>query len=91
MHTSDRQVVHECLSGNPEAFAELVDKYKARIFALVYAKVGQFQDAEDLTQDVFFNAYKKLSTLKRWDNFYAWLHSSALNRCVDFHRAQFRW
>ena len=90
MHTSDRQIVHECLSGNPEAFAELVDKYKARIFALVYAKVGQFQDAEDLTQDVFFNAYKKLSTLKRWDNFYAWLHSSAVNRCKDFHRAQFR-
>ena len=46
-------------SGNTEAFAELVEKYKARIFALVYAKVGQFQDAEDLTQDVFFNAYKK--------------------------------
>ncbi|MDE0187157.1 MAG: sigma-70 family RNA polymerase sigma factor [Candidatus Poribacteria bacterium] len=90
MHTSDRQIVHECLSGNPEAFAELVDRYKVRIFALVYAKVGQFQDAEDLTQDVFFNAYKKLSTLKRWDNFYAWLHSSAVNRCNDFHRAQFR-
>ncbi len=90
MHTSDRQIVYECLSGNPEAFAELVDKYKVRIFALVYAKVGQFQDAEDLTQDVFFNAYKKLSTLKRWDNFYAWLHSSAVNRCKDFHRAQYR-
>ena len=90
MYTSDSHIVHECLSGNTEAFAELVDKYKTRIFALVYAKVGQFQDAEDLTQDVFFNAYKKLSTLKRWDNFYAWLHSSAVNRCKDFHRAQYR-
>ena len=90
MHTSDGQIVHQCLSGNTEAFAELVEKYKARIFALVYAKVGQFQDAEDLTQDVFFNAYKKLSTLKRWDNFYAWLHSSAVNRCKDFQRTKYR-
>ena len=90
MHTSDGQIVHQCLSGNTEAFAELVEKYKARIFALVYAKVGQFQDAENLTQDVFFNAYKKLSTLKRWDNFYAWLHSSAVNRCKDFQRTKYR-
>ena len=90
MHTCDGQIVHQCLSGNTEAFAELVEKYKARIFALVYAKVGQFQDAEDLTQDVFFNAYKKLSTLKRWDNFYAWLHSSAVNRCKDFQRTKYR-
>ena len=90
MHTGDGHIVHQCLSGNTEAFALLVDKYKERIFALVYAKVGQFQDAEDITQDVFLNAYKKLSTLRRWDNFYPWLYSIAANRCKDFHCAQNR-
>ncbi len=88
MHTRDGNIVHQCLSGNTEAFALLVDKYKERIFALVYAKVGQFQDAEDLTQDIFLNAYKKLSTLRRWDNFYPWLYSIAANRCKNFYRAQ---
>ncbi len=88
MYTTDGQIVHQCLSGNTEAFALLVDKYKERIFALVYAKVGQFQDAEDLTQDVFLKAYKKLSTLRRWDNFYPWLYSIAVNRCRNFHRDQ---
>ena len=88
MHTRDGHIVHQCLSGNTEAFALLVDKYKGRIFALVYAKVGQFQDAEDLTQDIFLNAYKKLSTLRRWDNFYPWLYSIATNRCKNFYRAQ---
>ena len=86
MYTRDGHIVHQCLSGNTEAFALLVDKYKERIFALVYAKVGQFQDAEDLTQDVFLKAYKKLSTLRRWDNFYPWLYSIAVNRCRNFHR-----
>ena len=90
MHTNDGHVVHQCLSGNTEAFALLVDKYKARLFALVYAKVGQFEDAEDITQDVFLNAYRKLSTLRRWDNFYAWLYSIASNRCREFHRAKGR-
>ena len=88
MHTDDGHIVHQCLSGNTGAFALLVDKYKARLFALVYAKVGQFEDAEDITQDVFLNAYRKLSTLRRWDNFYAWLYSIASNRCKEFHRAE---
>ena len=90
MHTDDGHIVHECVSGNTEAFALLVDKYKTRIFALVYAKIGQFQDAEDITQDVFLNAFKKLSTLRRWDNFYTWLYSIAVNRCKEFYRAQQR-
>ena len=90
MHTGDGHIVHQCLSGSAEAFALLVDKYKERIFALVYAKVGQFQDAEDITQDVFLNAYKKLSTLRRWDNFYPWLYSIAANRCKDFYCAKKR-
>ena len=88
MHTRDGHIVHQCLSGSAEAFALLVDKYKERIFALVYAKVGQFQDAEDLTQDAFLEAYKNLSTLRRWDNFYSWLYSIASNQCKNFHRAQ---
>ena len=90
MHTDDGHIVHECLSGNTEAFALLVDKYKTRIFALVYAKIGHFQDAEDITQDVFLNAFRKLSTLRRWDNFYAWLYSIAVNRCKEFYRARQR-
>ena len=88
MHTRDGHIVHQCLSGSTESFALLVDRYKERIFALVYAKVGQFQDAEDLTQDVFLEAYKNLSTLRRWDNFYPWLYSIASNQCKNFHRTQ---
>ena len=85
MHTKDGNIVHQCLSGNTELFGVLVDKYKERIFALVYARVGQFQDAEDITQDVFLEAYKKLWTLRRWDSFYPWLYSIASNQCKNFH------
>ncbi len=90
MYTEDGNIVHQCLSGNTEAFALLVEKYKARVFALVYAKVGRFEDAEDITQDVFLEAYKRLSTLRRWDNFYPWLYSIASNQCKNFYRARKR-
>ncbi|MBC8233536.1 hypothetical protein H8E77_28650 [bacterium] len=42
----------------------------ASVYALVYAKIGNFHDAEDLTQEVFINAYQKLGTLGRVDELY---------------------
>ena len=90
MYTEDGNIVHQCLSGNTEAFALLVEKYKARIFALVYAKVGGFEDAEDIAQDVFIESYRRLSTLRRWDNFFPWLYSIASNQCKNFHRTRSR-
>ena len=90
MYTEDGNIVHQCLSGNTEAFSLLVEKYKARIFALVYAKVGGFEDAEDIAQDVFIESYRRLSTLRRWDNFFPWLYSIASNQCKNFHRTRSR-
>ena len=86
MHTGDGYIVNQCLNGEPEAFGLLVDKYKPGIFALIYGKVGNFQDAEDLTQEAFLNAFERLGTLRRWDNFFAWLYSIASNLCKNFHR-----
>ena len=71
MRTEDGHIIQKCLSGEPEAFGFLMDRYKASVYAFVYAKVGNFHDAEDLTQEMFLNAYRKLSTLRRWDTFYA--------------------
>ena len=52
MQTGDGHIIRQCLCGESEAFGLLVDKYKSSIYALVYAKVGNFHDAEDLTQEV---------------------------------------
>ena len=90
VHSGDGQIVRRCLGGEPEAFGLLVDKYRSSIYAFVFAKVGNFHDAEDLTQEVFLNAYERLRTLRRQDCFFAWLYSIASNRCKNFHRARAR-
>ncbi|MFC1718529.1 sigma factor [Candidatus Poribacteria bacterium] len=41
----------------------LVDKYREGIYAFVYAKLRNFQDAQDVTQEVFLHAYRNLRTL----------------------------
>ena len=69
MRTEDGHIIHKCLNGEPEAFGFLVDKYKESVYAFAYTKLRNFHDAEDVTQEVFIKAYKKLRTLRRWDNF----------------------
>ncbi len=86
MYTEDGYVIDKCLNGDAAAFGLLVDKYKAYIYALAYSKLGNFHDAEDITQEVFIKAYTKLRTLKRWDKVLAWLYSITSNLCKDFWR-----
>ena len=88
MRTEDGDIIHKCLSGDTAAFGLLVDKYKASVYALAYAKLGNFHDAQDITQEVFLKAYQKLRTLKRWDKFLSWLYAITSNMCKDFLRAK---
>lgn len=90
MRTRDGYIIHKCLNGEPEAFGLLVDKYKASIYALAYTKLQNFQDAEDITQEVFIKAYQNLHRLKYWDSFFAWLYSITTNLCKNWIQEQAR-
>ena len=88
MRTADGHIIRRCLEGDSEAFGLLVDKYKAGIFALAYARVCHPEDSEDIRQEAFLRAYRKLRTLKRWDSFFAWLYSITVNLCNDWLKAR---
>jgi RNA polymerase sigma factor (sigma-70 family) len=88
MRTEDGYIIHKCLNGDSAAFGLLVDKYKESIYALAYSRLRNFHDAEDITQEVFIKAFRKLSTLKRWDNFLAWLYAITFNLCKDLIRSR---
>lgn len=72
--------------GDTAAFGRLVDLFQDEIFRMVYYRTRSRPDAEDLTQDVFLQAFKNLGKLKDFDRFRAWLYSIAVNRVRDFYR-----
>ena len=74
MIEDDVQFIQKVLSGDDEAFTALVRKHQKRVHALAWRKVGDFQFAEEITQDVFLRAYKYLSTLKDPSQFSGWLY-----------------
>ena len=84
MRTDDGHIIFQCLNGDPEAFGILVDKYKEGIYAYTYAKLQNWHDAQDVSQEVFIQAYQKLHTLKRWDSFAGWLYRIASNFCKNW-------
>ena len=86
MRTADGHIIRKCLDGNSAAFGFLVDKYKESVYALAYSMLHNFHDAEDVTQEVFIKAYRKLHTLKQYDRFHAWLFAITSNFCRNLIR-----
>ena len=85
---NDAQLIQDTLAGNDEAFNALVRKYQKSVHALAWRKIGDFQDAEEVTQDTFLQAYKKLSTLKNPHQFAGWLYVIANRLCINWIQKQ---
>jgi len=71
--------------GEQEAFAKLYSLYAPMVHGIVLARVP-WGEVDDLVQDVFLAALKKLNTLRDDAAFGAWLAMIARNRAMDFHR-----
>jgi RNA polymerase sigma-70 factor (ECF subfamily) len=82
-------LVNKARAGSRIAFAQLVDLFQEDIFRMIYYRTGGSRmDAEDLTQEVFIQAFKGVSRLKRCEGFRSWLFTIAVNRVRDFNRGK---
>jgi RNA polymerase sigma-70 factor (ECF subfamily) len=79
-------LVERASGGEKSAFDQLVNMFQGDIFRMVYYRTRSQMDAEDITQDVFVQAYKNISRLNSPEQFRSWLFSIAVNRVRDFHR-----
>ncbi len=86
MKNEDVKLIHLILSGDENAFVELVKKYQKRVHALAWRKIGDFHIAEEITQDTFLKVYQKLSTLKDPNQFSGWLYVIATRQCLSWLR-----
>jgi RNA polymerase sigma-70 factor (ECF subfamily) len=79
-------VVERARAGSRTAFEQLVDLFQGHIFRMAYYRTRSPMDAEDLTQEIFMQAFKNLDRLKTAERFRGWLFKIALNRIRDFNR-----
>ncbi|MBC2604138.1 sigma-70 family RNA polymerase sigma factor [Puniceicoccus vermicola] len=80
---SDARLIESVRSGNIAAFDQLVNKYKQRIFAIIYNMTSNREDAADLTQDCFIKAFRSLDRFKGRSHFFTWLYRIAVNATLS--------
>jgi RNA polymerase sigma-70 factor (ECF subfamily) len=86
---AERLLASRASQGDRAAYAELYERYLDKIYRYVYYKVGQKDEAEDLTSQTFLKAWDAIGDYE-WRNhpFGAWLFRIAHNLVVDYHRAR---
>ena len=81
MTLPDAAIVRQVLSGDTEAFSELVHRYQDRCTRLALHIVGNVDDAQDAVQESFLRAYRHLGSYQERDRFSAWLLRILVNQC----------
>ncbi len=85
--TGDRELAARCLAGDREAFEGLYRQHANRLYNLVYRMAGS-GEADDLLQDVFLQAYRKMGSYRGESSLGTWLYRLATNLCLDHLRSR---
>ena len=88
MKTADVDLVERCRAGDVDAFAALYSEQAPRLFALTRRMGGSAEEGEDLLQEIFLQAYRKLDSFKGDASIGTWLYRLALNHCLDYVRGR---
>ncbi len=86
MRNDDVALIQRILAGDENAFESLVRKSQKQVHALAFRKVGDFQTAEDITQETFLQVHQKLATLKDPTKFSGWLSTIVNRLCIAWYR-----
>ena len=88
MRADDLELARRCCDGDAAAFEVLYRAHAGRLFGLLTRMTGSSQDAEDLLQDVFVHAHRKLASYRGEASLGTWLYRLAVNHCLDHLRSK---
>jgi len=75
--------ISEVLKGDQNAFSEIVELYKDKVYQLCYRMLGNSHEAEDIAQEAFIRAYVNIDRYNTNRKFSTWLYRIATNLCID--------
>ena len=90
MTHSDTETIQAVLGGDVDRYAELVDRYQGPTYRLALSLLGNSEDAKDVSQEAFVNAYCSLRRFRGGARFSTWLFRIVVNECKDVYRRRAR-
>jgi RNA polymerase sigma-70 factor (ECF subfamily) len=86
----EADLLQRCLEGDSAAWDSLARTYWRRVFNIAYKFVARYEEAEDLTQEIFVKLFRALPTYDRRAKFETWLTRLSRNLCIDHYRRRRR-
>ena len=84
----DTALVERCRRGDLAAFEELYRAHAGKLFSVACRMLGNAADAEDLLQEIFLSAHRKLDGFRGESTLGTWLYRLATNHCLDYLRSR---
>jgi RNA polymerase sigma-70 factor, ECF subfamily len=81
-------LVRRCQAGDQEAFQEIVERHKSKVFSIIYGIVRSRNDAEDIAQQVFTKVYFSIKNFDLRSSLLTWIYKITVNECYDYLRKQ---
>lgn len=85
---TDEQIIALAVSGEPDAFGDLVRRWERKMYALCYGMLGNAEDARDAAQETFISAFRNIENFRGEAKVSSWLHRIAVNQCLTKLRRQ---
>jgi len=82
--STDVHLVEMVKEGHANAFNTLVNRYRERVFNVVYNMTSNREDASDITQEVFVKAFQNIHRFRQKSTFFTWLYRIAVNTAISF-------
>ena len=83
MSLRERRLIRRLRERDGQAFRELVDTYRDQVFNLTYRMLGNREEAEDITQEVFVTVFKAIDSFRGDSKFSTWLYRITANHCKN--------
>jgi RNA polymerase sigma-70 factor (ECF subfamily) len=88
VRAADLELARRARSGDAGAFEELYRQHAGRLYNLVFRMTGSQQEADDLLQEVFLQAHRKLGSFRGDSSLGTWLYRLGMNHCLDYLRGR---
>ena len=89
--SDDIQVIDEVLAGDINAFSRIIEKYQNKTFNYVYSQVKDYDEALDITQEIFIMTMEALRSFRRESKFSTWFYSIIVNYCKNYRKKNSRY
>jgi len=80
---AEKDIIERCQEGDNESFGLLVAKYRKSMLVFAYRMMGNWDEANDVTQEAFVKALTSIRKFKKSTNFSGWLYRIVNNQCLD--------